>query len=463
MRKALILVSLYAVWRVQTDYVRADAVQRGQFRRRMARRVTRLMGVQRAGQLVRSVWGRVGQLTDRALSVQPAQFPRWTRAISGLAESGPLCDWPARRYETGPKIVVIAAGSIGDILQLTPVLRALRGKFQPSEICLLYSNAAAKTVLRGNLNLDAIAVATARERDEVRLAVREEGAADLVITVENVSFILSYTVAPRDRLHPALRTAASEEFLATALAMQAKWREFGPIYPRRKARFVWPGEWDDLHYLDVQGASGNLPIDRNSALDFVIDAHDVTAIEPFRPKQPYVTVQCGVDGFVMTVARATRRRPTKLLPPETLDAAVRMLRARGLVVIQLGSKDDDLVSAADADLRGRTSLREAAALMQGAVCHVGTEGGLVHLAYAVGVPSVVAFGPTSARFLGYPGNVNLEATGCDRCWWTTTDWFVTCPRGPGKPPCMNAHTADSIAEAVLDLLRTRSVRHDRTA
>jgi ADP-heptose:LPS heptosyltransferase len=147
------------------------------------------------------------------------------------------------------------------------------------------------------------------------------------------------------------------------------------------------------------------------------------------------------------------QRPTKLLPASTWQETVRLLQAGNLAVIQLGTKDDERIDGVDMDLRDCTTLGQAAVILKSAVCHVGIEGGLVHLSRAVNVRSVVAFGPTSSAFLGYPQNVNLVASDCNSCWWTTKDWHTYCPRGLVGPPCMNAHTAAMIAKAVLCIHR----------
>jgi ADP-heptose:LPS heptosyltransferase len=208
-----------------------------------------------------------------------------------------------------------------------------------------------------------------------------------------------------------------------------------------------------FHYLDVLGASGNLLIDRHSVLDFFPEAGDAVAVGLFAPKKPYVTVQNGVDSDVMRWSRMMGQRPTKLLPASTWQETVRLLQAANLTVIQLCTNDDERIEGVDMDLRGCTTLGQAAVILKSAVCHVGIEGGLVHLAGAVNVKSVVAFGPTSSAFLGYPQNINLVASDCDNCWWTTKDWYMYCPRGLAGPPCMNAYGAAMIAGAVLSIYK----------
>ncbi len=382
------------------------------------------------------------------------RFPQWLQAIAGLDNRDYLRSWTKRRYEGGPKIVVLGIGSVGDVLQITPVLRAMREKFPAAEISLLHRSPAASTVLDGNCNVDSITIASSYQFDEIKRAVRDEGAADLVVEIECVSYIITYTPAPLALRHSELCAVLPDSFFADATAAQAPWKRHPPVYPRRNARFAWPTEWKDFQYLDVLGATGNLSIDRYSALDFFIEPDDTVTFDPGTMGKSYITVQSGVDTAVRNWSRATGRRPTKLLPIATWEETVRLLQAQKLAVVQLGAREDEPINGVDVDLRGRTSLRQAAAALKGAVCHVGTEGGLVHLARAVNVRSVVAFGPTSAAFLGYPQNINLVASDCTSCWWTTKDWYIYCPRGFVEPPCMNAYTAEMIASAVLGALKS---------
>src|SRR5690242_8895970 len=85
---------------------------------------------------------------------------------------------------------------------------------------------------------------------------------------------------------------------------------------------------------------------------------------------------------------------TKVLPRDKMTRIVHGLKALGLPVVLLGAKDDARVDGVDIDLRGRTSIREAAAVLRDASVFVGPEGGLTNLARAVQTRSVVFFGST---------------------------------------------------------------------
>jgi ADP-heptose:LPS heptosyltransferase len=75
--------------------------------------------------------------------------------------------------------------------------------------------------------------------------------------------------------------------------------------------------------------------------------------------------------------------------------------------VQVGSAGDPLLDGA-LDLRGKTSLRETAAVLAGSLAFVGQVGFLMHLARAVDCRSVIVYGgrETPAQS-GTPCNENL--------------------------------------------------------
>ena len=86
-------------------------------------------------------------------------------------------------------------------------------------------------------------------------------------------------------------------------------------------------------------------------------------------------------------------------------------------LIQLGSYADPALNC-DIDLRGKTSLRETAAIIAASKIFIGTQGFLVHVARAVNTRSVVIFGGREHSWQsGYIANINLESfPECSPCW-----------------------------------------------
>jgi hypothetical protein len=107
-------------------------------------------------------------------------------------------------------------------------------------------------------------------------------------------------------------------------------------------------------------------------------------------------------------------------PLERYQGVVSALRDR-YHFVQVGSRNDPPLDGA-LDLRGKTSLRETAAVLRGSLAFVGQVGFLMHLARAVDCRAVIVYGgrETPAQS-GYRCNENLySAVHCSPCWRLNT-------------------------------------------
>lgn len=99
-----------------------------------------------------------------------------------------------------------------------------------------------------------------------------------------------------------------------------------------------------------------------------------------------------------------------------------------LKFVQLGSGQDPALQGV-IDLRGKTTLRESAAILANCRTLVGYVGFLMHLARAAGCRSVIVFGGREhPRQSGYTCNENLfTELPCSPCWRRRTcDWDRVC-------------------------------------
>lgn len=100
-----------------------------------------------------------------------------------------------------------------------------------------------------------------------------------------------------------------------------------------------------------------------------------------------------------------------------MQGVVDELKRMGYDIVHLGSKEDEPLQNVT-DLRDKTTLREAAAIMANAQLFVGLEGGLVHLAKSVGRQAVVIYtGYTLPEETGYADNINLRDPGAGGACW----------------------------------------------
>lgn len=114
-------------------------------------------------------------------------------------------------------------------------------------------------------------------------------------------------------------------------------------------------------------------------------------------------------------------------------------------LVQLGSPNDPALPGIALDLRGRTTLREAAAIQATSIAFVGLEGFLTHLARSVDCPSVVIHGGRAApHVFGYSANINLHSKpSCAPCGLRNT-----CPH---DMTCMSTISPEEVAKAVSEL------------
>jgi hypothetical protein len=162
----------------------------------------------------------------------------------------------------------------------------------------------------------------------------------------------------------------------------------------------------------------------------------------------YITVHNGYDPKMVV----SNQRATKCYPYFG-QVISQLRRIRGdILFVQVGIDTSVPVAEADLQLINRTSLREVAGLIAGAVLHLDNEGGLVHLARSLGTPSCVIFGPTSSRYFGYQENINIDPSFCGGCWWVNETWMNHCPRGLETARCMTDQPPSTITEAVAGFL-----------
>ncbi len=135
--------------------------------------------------------------------------------------------------------------------------------------------------------------------------------------------------------------------------------------------------------------------------------------------------------------------------PERFQEAVNRLQ-NNFKFVQIGSRSDPLLRNA-LDLRGKTNIRETAAILSWARLFIGLEGFLMHLARAVDCPAVIVQGGRTAPWqTGYPCNIHLySAVPCAPCWlWNTCEF---------DHKCMNAITPEMVVNAAQEQLnRDRS-------
>lgn len=141
-------------------------------------------------------------------------------------------------------------------------------------------------------------------------------------------------------------------------------------------------------------------------------------------------------------------------------AVTKYLRNIGFVPVQVGTKDDKDIPGAE---RFFGSVFESAALVKNAWFNISIEGGIAHIAKAVGVDSIVLFGPTPVKTFGYPNNINLRGGKCKPCWWQDKRWFDYCARerktvgSDFTPPCMASLDPQQVIDSIHVMLKRKGL------
>lgn len=282
-----------------------------------------------------------------------------------------------------PKHILVArTDKVGDLLLSLPTFQALRKAFPEARITALVSSYA-KEIVQNHPAVDAVEVYEKEDRIFV-LAQRLE-------TLKPDVFIALY---PRFLQVLAARLAGIPTRIGTA------YRWYGFLFTDRIKVHRSVCDRHEVEYnLDLVKPLGVAP--KNEKIEFRLTesersfARDLLKERGIKPKGHYVIVHPGHKGSALN------------WKPERYGQAVGQLcRQKGLRVVITGAADEtNLVSQVTAHLSGlgptqkpvlligECTLRQLAAVYEGADCFLSGSTGTMHLAAAVGTPTVSLFCP----------------------------------------------------------------------
>ncbi len=334
------------------------------------------------------------------------------------------------------RILLIKLSSIGDVIHALPVAAALRRRFPRAYLAWAVGKAAAEAVV-GNPHLDET------------LIIGGGGGGPGVRALPPLS-------APM-----ALGRALQEIGFDLAMDMQGLFRS-------ALVAFL-SGARDRVGFRNLQEGAFLLSNRR-----VVPDRRDVHAVEgyfgfaralgaPVEPVDFSVTVgeqdeahAAGLlDGAPSPIALIPGARwLSKRWPPAFFALVADMLAEQtGAHSVVVGTGSDTPLAAAIAaaarhpiaDLTGRTTLKQCAALLRRCRLAIGNDTGPMYLAAAMGTPTVAVFGPTDARRLGPYGEGHARVWAHVAC--------APCRRRECSPRrCLEAVTPEQVAEAARRLL-----------
>jgi heptosyltransferase-1 len=346
------------------------------------------------------------------------------------------------------RILLIRLSAIGDVAMASGLLPPLRAAHPDAHIAWLAEPAAAD-LLRANPRLNEVIVWPRaawlklwRERrlSELWRAVREFRAQlrarsfDTAIDLQGLlkSGLLAFISGAARRI--GLRSKEGSRWLMSQ------------VVPHQRGDPRIGSE-----YRQLTSALG-LP-EQQFAMDIAVDEADAAAARR-------ILLTAGIGDNYIVICPFTTRAQKHWFEERWVELArlVGQQIASGRAVrqvVMLGGPGDALAAeriAAAAEgailnLAGKTSLREAAAILRGAALALGVDTGLTHIAIAMRTPTLALFGSTRPYLDACSPSVKIlyEALPCSPC-----RRHPTCD---GRFDCMRAHTAASVWQAAVPLLR----------
>ncbi len=366
----------------------------------------------------------------------------WTR---WFAENDPALRKPLRYRKDRIQVALVVSGGTGDLLESTHLVGPVSERFACDVFIIAAQSNVGEVVAHNPYVFDALVPVTEHVFGLVD-RLRNIPVFDLIITWK---YNVQYVIPRGSRISP--KDIQSIEFGSSLRAMldryctTAGWPYFNSAFSRETARL-------GLSAMNVSLETSDLPRRNLNEIPFFPSKQSLRVLARLLAK-PYVTVHHGFDSKLLpTRTRKTDYSSTKNLSLPQWGRIVSLLRSEGVEVIQLGIVEEEKIEGVTHCLNGQTTLEETALLIKHGLCHIDTEGGLVHLAHSVHGRCVVLFGPTPAEFFGYPQNINLETSGCKACWFVTKTWLVECPRHTSGPECMSGHSPSAVADAAKKII-----------
>jgi heptosyltransferase-1 len=346
------------------------------------------------------------------------------------------------------RILIIKPSSPGDIIHALPVLHALRRRFPAAHIAWLVATPFADLIAADP------AVSEVIPYDRSRFG--RLGRSGLV-TRDFVRFVLELRRRRFD-LVIDLQGLFRSGFLAWACGAEVRLgfadaREFAPLFYSSRVR---DGRLDrhaaDHNFLVVPAVGAS-----SAAMDFSIA---LTAED--RRAAAELLAEAGIAASDYAVLVPATRWETKCWPAERFgELAARLRDEAGLRSVLVGGRDDiaagNAASAASGGAAfnacGRTTLRQLAALIDGARIVVTGDSTPMHLAAALDRPLVALFGPTNPRRTGPYGRLadvlRLELD-CSPCYLKR---LSECPYNHA---CMQRLEIETVTAAALARIAVRA-------
>jgi len=316
------------------------------------------------------------------------------------------------------KILVSYEAALGDLLCLTPSLRELKSKYPKMHLAVKITH---PEILYNNPNVDEIVFDIPSEKFRIARFVHKFDTVDLVqklLRRKLVGTIFQCTNTCYDQVH------------------NISWEDT----PQRRS----------MHIVDAIACQIGLELEGTRKPEIYLTDYERRLVlnEFDLPKA----------GPKIAFSPHTHW-PSKFWDEEKFKIVCHYLeKDMRAVILHLGGMNTPYTGIGY-NLVGRTSIRQAAVILEACDMFLGVDNGLAHLACAVGTPSVVVFGPVLARKILHDANsIGVEAeVECKGCLHSTDRSRTpprVCPKGTNE--CTRAIHPEKVIEACKTVLARRN-------
>lgn len=223
------------------------------------------------------------------------------------------------------------------------------------------------------------------------------------------------------------------------------------------------GDWKicAIHYArcEKDGVDCYTSYGRYGLYDEKITTNMIPLLETYRELyiklglNHYITLNYGWDNRLGSMYPSA-----KVWPLEYYSQLAKSLKKQypSVALIQIGLKESMIIDGCDQHIFGE-SIELIKYVLHGAMLHIDSEGGMVHLATQLGTKCVVMFGPTPVDYYGYKDNINIVSQGCKNCYWLVPD-YISCYRKFERPECMYSILPEQVLGEVDDYFENAVVK-----
>jgi heptosyltransferase-2 len=325
-----------------------------------------------------------------------------------------------------PDVLVVRFSASGDILLITPLLRAIRTQYAGARIAVLTKEQYTPLLSHNPHVSEVLGVAPDEGIRAIARRIRGVRYTHLLDLHGNLR-----SLALR-RLAPGPWRSYAKRRLERALLITVKRDIPGAVVPVAERYF----EAAERLYLEPDGGPPDF---------FIAEEADRAAGERLS------ALGLGEGGRPLVAMAPGAAHATKRWPPEHWVELIRRITPTGADVAVLGGPDDaalaarisELAGPHVANLAGSLGLQETGAVIRRAEVLISGDTGVMHMATGVGTPVVALFGPTVRQFGFFPyrsdaGIVELDLP-CRPC---SAHGSARCPLGHHR--CMKQMVPDLV-------------------